>query len=291
MNRILTLLIAVALVFGLASCAPGFTPEAQYSLTEEELNVEGVVKAFTQYETVAFEGTIEVPDNETLIIPAGKTLVGYGSDKSIIDGNVAGTADMPVVTISGGTLDHVTVRFDPDDEFDAWPSGRTSAVTFAQGENGGKLLGSVITNARNGVYANQARNIEIRDCEIYHNRTGIQFANTVTGSIKNNNIHDNETIGILVQYLSAFDYGEQDKLVLDNAYSGNWYANINIRDSQYKDYVDFSADYSAVTEGTTGEHSSTNRAEFFNGGTVTKPANSFKGDVVVAEGWNVDSAI
>lgn len=134
-----------------------------------------------------------------ITIPSGVTVKGGGKDLvTIISADTTG--DQSTVTLSG-TLEGVTVAYKPTRVAGtAWLKENPIGVTILEK---GNLINCKITGHRNGVYANNVTNITISNNDIQANRTGIQFANAVGAKVTNNIIQNNETIGVLLQHLSA----------------------------------------------------------------------------------------
>lgn len=77
---------------------------------------------------------------------------------------------------------------------------------------------------RNGVYINNAKKALVEYCDIDFNRTGIQMANNVDSTvIRNNNITNNWTIGVLYNFNSFPDF-TGNVMINNNNITNNWYS-------------------------------------------------------------------
>lgn len=227
---------------------------------------------------------------DTITIPAGVTVLGTNKNTVVIEGqNGIGKADT-VVNLYG-TLDNVTVKLD-DTSFDNWNLKDVSVETPAlyPKSNGVKMFdnstlrNSIVTNCRNGVNTNPpwpwynypVMNITVTGNEIHHNRTGMQIAYGATGTISTNNIHDNETLGLLLNYSNSYTIVAYAPSVTNNTFTNNWNADFENR-CDSANPVDLSTNIfsgggapSISVISSVPSHSSNYRATFFNGGSVTQ---------------------
>lgn len=139
------------------------------------------------------------------------------------------------VSISGGaTLKSVTVTRDNS----VWSgNSNVSLVSFGQNLTAETTLENcIVKHGRNGVYLNNTGNAVIKNNFIDNNRTGIQMANSVSASVENNTITNNHTIGVLLQYLSADNFGIPT--FTGNTIKDNWYSDFEnrwpLRTPQYR---------------------------------------------------------
>ncbi|MCJ0742626.1 right-handed parallel beta-helix repeat-containing protein [Pedobacter montanisoli] len=95
-----------------------------------------------------------------------------------------------------------------------------------------KLL---ITGNRNGMYINGRQNVLVEYCDISNNRTGVQVANNISGTIiRNNNITNNWTMGFLFNDPSSppnppVTAQATAADIVKNNITDNWYSQVEFR--------------------------------------------------------------
>lgn len=160
------------------------------------------------------------------------TVEGYNRETVILKGaaNIGNTVSIS----SGATLKRVTVT---RDNSGVWADNvNNSLVAFGQNLSSETTLENcIIKHGRNGVYLNNTANAVIKDNLIDNNRTGIQMANSACARVENNIITNNHTMGVLLQWLSADNYGIPT--FTGNTIQNNWYSDFEnrwpTRDPQY----------------------------------------------------------
>lgn len=147
-----------------------------------------------------------------------------GSSRDEVKMNIAEqSGDTWGVTL-GGKLSNVSVIYNTDRvPGTAW-STNPGGIQFASNSS---LEGCYVANFRNGLYANDKKGITIKNNIVEANRTGIQFANAVGATVEGNTFRNNETIGVLLQYLTA-DNGEKPTFA-NNVFDGNWFSDFENR--------------------------------------------------------------
>lgn len=249
---------------------------------------------------------------DSITIPEGVTVTGTNRNTVIIEGqNDVGKADT-VVNLYG-TLENITVKFD-NSSFDNWNEKDVNDKKIHPKANGVKMFdnstleNSIVTNCRNGVNtywvaetgenmydSKRVDNITITGNEIYQNRTGIQIPYGATGTISNNNIHDNTTMGLLFNYSNSYTIVAFAPKVINNTFKNNWNADVD-NQCDSANSIDLSTNTFNEGENPTisevwklANHSSNNRATFFNGGTITKDtAKPFVANIVSRLAQNVE---
>ena len=299
MKKLLVALISLMTVLAFTACDPdteapvATRPDADMIIEKASISASIINDALNEedVDSVLFIGTINVDSDEHLTIPEGKTLYGLSHEASIIEGSYACGQDHGNLVEVKGTLDGATIRLDMNESFDNWnnPEIEGATGTYTRNQNvyvaGGTLKNCAVYNGRNGVYlhSNHSDGAVVEGNNIYHNRTGIQvaFGADFDGEliIKSNKVHENETIGILIQELNTANINEPKATVTvdKNSFHGNWYSDIEIREWKVDGDTGF-----VILEGDdvanpkddqgkdSGEHSSNSRAKFFNGGTYEK---------------------
>ncbi len=211
--------------------------------------------------------------NSGISIAADQTVNGSSRDEVKL--NIAEqSGDTWGVTLAG-KLSNVSVIYNTDRvPGTAW-STNPGGIQFASNSS---LEGCYIANFRNGLYANDKKDIIIKNNIIEANRTGVQFANAVGATVEGNTFRNNETMGVLLQYLSA-NNGEKPTFT-NNIFEGNWFSDFENRWNE--DYsVDltgntFTADSPVIAvQNSTGEPGSSE--------TFTKPASQVANIVTAIE--------
>ncbi len=89
---------------------------------------------------------------------------------------------------------------------------------------GATLRNCYVYGNRNGVYINNGRKALVEYCDIDFNRTGIQLANNVDSTvIRNNNITNNWTLGVLFNFNNMPDF-TGNVMINNNNITNNWYS-------------------------------------------------------------------
>jgi len=179
----------------------------------------------------------------------GVSVVGAGAGSSVVEGVPGGdTATFRMaaadVAISGFTITR------QGNTLAQWndPTLNTAGVAvIGQANSGSGVSCCVITGNRTGVDINNANAITVQGCAIDFNRTGLLFRNvTDNGSITNNTITNNWTVGVLFLDLAPAPQSADATHIVDNAISGNWYADIQDRMTT-ADLKDFSRNWFGAT--------------------------------------------
>jgi hypothetical protein len=158
-------------------------------------------------------------------------LIGPGADQATIKGaKVAGGTTVSLAQ-TGVVLEGFTVTRDGNNTTDWNGNLNNQGVSMdADYTTARKVL---ITGNRNGLYVNNRKNVLVEHCDITNNRTGVQAANDITGTvIKNNNITDNWTLGFLYILPSNPSAGMGQTISADivkNNITGNWFSQIEFR--------------------------------------------------------------
>lgn len=172
-------------------------------------------------------------------------LIGPGATLATIKG-VKGVSGGTTVALAqtGVVLEGFTVTRDGNNTTD-WNGALNNQGVSMNADNtiARKLL---ITGNRNGMYINNRKNVLVENCDITNNRTGVQLANDVSGTIvRNNNITNNWTMGVL--YMDPSNpiggFGQTADLdVVKNNITGNWYSQIEFRTDNVN-VLNFGANY------------------------------------------------
>lgn len=224
--EISTLLAESIQVLVVATSADGESVSYWLTLTAFGINLQAMIDAAVAAGggTVTLEPAMTYSLGTGVTIPAGVVIEGG-------QGTVLGfpdAVDGNAVTINGGTLRNVTVRYMPARTPGAAWTNNPAGVAFAIGGAGGTLENSTVTGFRNGVYANNTAGVSVLNNTIEANRTGIQFANKVGGQVSGNTIRNNETVGFLLQFLSE-DLDRGTLTIGNNTFSANWYSDVENR--------------------------------------------------------------
>lgn len=186
-------------------------------------NIASALSAAKSGETVELSAKTFNLGTTGITVPAGVTLKGV--EGSVITLSALGQASAWAVSVSGGTLDGVEVRYASDRKpEDVWNNENPGGVLLMANST---IKNSKVVNFRNGVYANNVTGVVIDNNTITTNRTGIQFANTVEATVTGNTISNNVTMGVLVQYLTTKD--NRVPTFTGNTFSGNWYSDFENR--------------------------------------------------------------
>ena len=161
---------------------------------------------------------------ETLHIGNAVTVEGVDRDTVVLEG--ANTIGDTVILSSGSTLRNVTVT---RDNTGGWAENKNcQLVRFGQNLSQITTLENcIVKQGRNGVYLNNTANAIIKANLIENNRTGIQMANFVSATVEDNTITNNHAIGVLLQCLSADNYGVST--FANNIIQDNWYSDFENR--------------------------------------------------------------
>lgn len=202
-------------------------------------NVQALTSALSSSNCTEIEllaGTFELTSG--IAVPTGKTVNGSSRDEVILSTQQDGNA----VNLHG-TLKNVSVIYDTDrTPGSAWTTNPAGVTLFA----GSCLEGCIVEKFRNGLYANNVDGITIKDNIVRDNRTGLQLANAVGATVTGNTFSNNETMGVLLQHLTADNGGKPT--FTGNTFDGNWYSDFENRWSS--EYV-VSLSGNTFTNGTT----------------------------------------
>ena len=219
-------------------------------------------------------GTFEL--SEGITIPAGTTVNGSSRDEVTLSMEEH-SGDSWAVTLAG-TLKNVSVIYNTRRVAGTAWSTNPGGVLF---NAGGSLEGCRVSYFRNGLYANNIDGITISNNIVEANRTGIQFANAVGATVTGNTFRDNETMGVLLQHLTA-DNGKTPTFE-QNVFDGNWYSDFENRwATEYR--VDLSDN--TFTEGSVVLKVQPSTGEPGSNVTFTKPASQVA-NIVTAIASNI----
>ncbi|MBN1371527.1 MAG: right-handed parallel beta-helix repeat-containing protein [Anaerolineaceae bacterium] len=167
---------------------------------------------------------------EVNVNKVGVRLIGSGYQTTVLMGRKdAGGANTLTIGANNVTVTGFTVTRDGNNPTDWGTNVKTQGVIFSQGTTGSTLRDCLITGNRNGVYLNNTQNNTITNNIIDFNRTGMQLANNVTGTvITQNQITNNWTLGILLNFDTGSLY-TTSMTISNNAIDGNWYSGIESR--------------------------------------------------------------
>lgn len=186
-------------------------------------NAEALVAALKNAEKIELlSGTYEMA--EGISIASNQSVSGpeNGRDNTII--NIAEqSGDTWGVRLSGKLTDVSVIYNSNRTAGSAWTTN-PGGVLF---QKGGVLENCLVSKFRNGLYANNIDGITIKNNVIDANRTGIQFANSVGATVDGNTFSNNETMGVLLQNLTA-DSGYKP-VFTNNTFEGNWYSDFENR--------------------------------------------------------------
>ena len=194
-------------------------------------SIQQVINSASPGDTVKLKaGTYDL--SAPLIINKAITVKGVDREMVILKGasNIANTISLS----NGATLKSVTVT---RDNSGIWSVNvNNSSVAFGQSLTSETILENcIVKHGRNGVYLNNTANAVIRGNIIDNNRTGIQMANSASAIVENNVITNNHTMGVLLQWLTADNYGIPT--FTSNIIQNNWYSDFEnrwpTRDPQY----------------------------------------------------------
>lgn len=202
-------------------------------------NVTALTTALQSVHATAIEllaGKFELSSGIT--IPAGKTVNGSSREEVTLSTKQDGNA----ISLSG-TLKNVSVIYDTDRTAgSAWTTTPGGVLLLA----GSNLEECIVEKFRNGLYANNVDGITIKNNIVRDNRTGLQLANAVGATVTGNTFSNNETMGVLLQHLTADNGGKPT--FTGNTFDGNWYSDFENRWDT--DYV-ISLSGNTFTNGTT----------------------------------------
>jgi uncharacterized repeat protein (TIGR01451 family) len=175
---------------------------------------------------------------------SGLKVSGAGPEVTHIIGRKdSGAANTVEIAANNVLLEGFSITRDGNNPTDWATNVKSQGVIFNQGVSGAVLQNCRISGNRNGVYLNQAQNNTIRNNVITDNRTGIQLANDVSGTvISGNEITNNWTLGIVTTIGDASHITTAIH-VNQNNISGNWYGQIQNRWNADPYVLDFSANF------------------------------------------------
>ena len=165
------------------------------------------------------------------VIKQNLTLQGASRDNTIIKGLYAagGGATLRIGATSGNgaTVKNLTISRDYQDWYN---STKNYGVLLSGGVNNVTLDGIRVVDNRNGVYAENNAELNLKNSLIEKNRTGIHISNTVRGLVSNNIVRDNQTHGLFYN----LDDGTSNLTnfqMHDNKFYDNWYSEVTFRGS------------------------------------------------------------
>jgi parallel beta-helix repeat protein len=170
--------------------------------------------------------------NQDVNVNKAVTLNGESRDGVILQGTYAGTNAGSSATLfmsaNNGAAKNITVTRDYGATLADWfLSVKNQGVLLGQNTTGIILENLQVKDQRNGIYLNNCKSFTVKNCEIHHNRTGIQMVNDNTGGkIENNSIHDNFTHGIIDIFGTATSTVLNNVSITNNSFVNNWFAHI-----------------------------------------------------------------
>ncbi|MCK5560510.1 MAG: right-handed parallel beta-helix repeat-containing protein, partial [Thermoplasmata archaeon] len=169
--------------------------------------------------------TIEVSAltyQENVVINKALTLIGEGSDKTIIDGGYSG--DVVRITAYGVNFRGFMVKGSGPNSWDA-------GIEISNGENC-YIENNAITNNSCGLYFNSVNNNTIKNNSIYSNDLyGIRTFSSYTNKIHHNNIIDNNIQASDSSYMNYWDDGYPS--------GGNYWSDWVSPDNNSDGFVDY----------------------------------------------------
>lgn len=203
-------------------------------------------------------------------------LKGAGVDISTITGpHATGSANTVTVSASGVTIDGFTVTRTGNTLAD-WVANPQNQGINVSASTGTTIQNSKITGNRNGIYVGQSsHNTTIRRNIIDFNRTGVHIVDNNASLVEENFITNNWTMGIL--YRTEGGPAASVHTVRNNNISGNWYSEIENRDTPGTAVFNASGNYLGTTNPTrvtttSGEPGYTSQIPVAYGGTSVPPA-------------------
>lgn len=207
---------------------------------------------------------------------AGIILQGAGIDVSTITGpHATGSANTITVSASGVTIDGFTITRTGNTVAD-WVANPQNQGINVSASTGTTIQNSKITGNRNGIYVGQSsHNTTIRRNIIDFNRTGVHIVDNNASLVEENSITNNWTMGIL--YRTEGGPAASVHTVRNNNISGNWYSEIENRDTPGTAVFNASGNYLGTTNPTrvtttSGEPGYTSQIPVAYGGTSVPPA-------------------
>ena len=170
--------------------------------------------------------------NEDITITKSLTIVGASQAGTIIRG--VSNANTILVGSNNVTLTTLTVTRNYGATLTDWNNSPINqGINVGQFTTGTVLDNLLIKYNRNGIYSNNAP-VTVQNSTITDNRTGVHFANNVSGSVvRNNFIHNNFTHGVLLNAdtgtPSVSGLIAANVSVTNNSIVGNWYSQVNFQ--------------------------------------------------------------
>ena len=197
---------------------------------------------------VADAGTVYVAAGTYLAevtLPRPVLLHGAGMDITILMGRKnAGTRNTLTIASGGATVEGFTVTRDGNNAADWAGNYKDQGVIFSPGVSGSTLQYCKLTGNRNAIYINNAQGNAIRNNIIDFNRTGMQFANNISGTvIRENFVTNNWTLGVLFNFDGALPNATTGVTIANNNISGNWYSQVECRWTNSTATLDLSGNY------------------------------------------------
>lgn len=161
---------------------------------------------------------------------ANITLQGAGVDVSTITGpHLSGGGDTVLITAGGVTIDGFTITRTGNNVAD-WAANTQNQGINVAASSGVTIQNSKITGNRNGIYVGQSsNNTTIRRNIIESNRTGVHIVDNNASLVEENFIENNWTMGVL--YRTEGGAPALIHTVRNNRIAGNWYSEIENRDT------------------------------------------------------------
>ena len=168
--------------------------------------------------------------NGDIVLNKALTVLGQ-SQSAIIRGLYSGAADAVFMGTSNCTLRNVTVTRDYGSTLTDWNNcPKNQGINIAQTSTGVTIDQVRLHANRNAVFCNNAQNVTITNCIVEDNRTGLHFANNISGAqIHNNIIRNNFTHGLLFNYDLTVSITCTNAQVTNNSIAGNWYSQVNFQ--------------------------------------------------------------
>ncbi len=120
---------------------------------------------------------------ENLVIPVSITIVGNGSEETIIDGN--NTGNVIEITGSDVNISHITIR-----------NGSRAGINLTN--NSAAIFNSTIIDNVQGIYSNGSYGHTIKNCNVSDNYIGIHYNSSVKIHVANNTCSNNDDYGLFI---------------------------------------------------------------------------------------------
>lgn len=213
-----------ALCKAISSSSPSFTG---YITIQDAIDNSGAANTINVSAGNYFE--------DVVVNKQGLKLIGANEQATKIIG-VKGNSSATTLSIAadGAVVEGFTITREGNNTID-WDDsyGVLNKQGVSMDANNTTARKLIITGNRNGLYINNRQNVLVEYCDIDNNRTGIQVANDISGTIiRNNNITNNWTMGFL--YINPSDpvngMGQTTAAdIVKNKITGNWYSQVEFR--------------------------------------------------------------